>query len=286
MSALSLSLLSAFSGALAALLTKPVLRYTSTRNYLSVNFAVLFVLLLPAAPWAFALNLTPGMGALLLLTALIDVPANYFYFRAFEVLEAGPASVLLSLAPLFALTVAPLVGIAGALDAPAVGGILLTAAGVAILNRAVQSASNTGQSPHPTRRSYFLIPLASSAIFGVNVYLVKYILCNGSANPYTFYLIRTLIIAVLSHLLWRPDLRWVTPRALVAVAGRGVFVAGKWLLFLYAVALGAPALIQTVGEVTPLFVVILAALFLKEPFTRAKLLGVALVVAGLWLIAV
>lgn len=286
MSALSLSLLSAFSGALAALLTKRTLRFAPTRDYLSVNFAVLFVLLLPFAPWLFALNLTPGAVALLLLTALIDVPANYFYFRAFEVLDAGPASVLLSLAPLFALAVAPLAGMAGALDVAVVGGILLTVAGVTILNRATKSTSDSIPATRRAGHIRFLIPLASSALFGVNVYLVKYILSSDVTNPYTFYLIRTLIIAILSHLLWRPALGWVTPCALIAVAGRGIFVVGKWLLFLYAVAQGAPALVQTAGEVTPLFVVILAALFLKEPLTHAKLFGAALVVAGLWLIAV
>ena len=50
---LLLGIISALFGACSCILAKVVLRYAPVHDYLSLNFTIIFVLLLPLAPFAF-----------------------------------------------------------------------------------------------------------------------------------------------------------------------------------------------------------------------------------------
>lgn len=286
--ALLLSLASALAAAIANVAAKVVLKLAGTRDYLSLNFALLFVLLLPAAPFFF--QLSPTLPALLALVAasVIDGAANYFYFRAFELADAGTASALLSTSPLFTLLLVPLMSrwLPTRVTVWNGLGVVVTVAGIAVLNLELRRSQGTVSSRPPRlpwKRVVF--PLLTALLFGANVYLVKGILNRGYANPFTYYFVRAPIIALLTALLLRPRLDWLTPRALGLMAGRAVFVIAKWLTFLVAVGLGNPVIVNAASEVTPLFVLLLALLFLKERLTWPKIGGVALIVSGLMLLA-
>lgn len=286
---LLLGLASALAAAIANVAAKVVLNLATTRDYLSLNFALLFVLLLPAAPFFFQLSPTLPAITALVAASVIDGAANYFYFRAFELAEAGTASALLSTSPLFTLLLAPLmcrwlptqVTVWNGL------GVVITVAGIAVLNlelRRNQGAVGSRSPRPPWQQAMF--PLLTALLFGANVYLVKVILNQGYANPFTYYFVRAPIIALLTALLLRPRLGWITPRALGLMAGRAVFVIAKWLTFLVAVGLGNPVIVNAVSEVTPLFVLFLALIFLKETLTRPKVGGAVLIVGGLALLAI
>lgn len=285
--ALWLSLASAFSGAISALLAKYVLRFAETRRYLTVNFIILFVLLIPLAPFNFALQWTVPALLLMLLASCIDGLGNFYYFRAFEQTDAGTASALLSLGPIFTLALALLFPtlLSAPLNLANLAGVLVTVGGVIVLNQALRNHREAQTPAAPLHRRLFA-PLMSSLLFGLNVYLVKHILNAGIANPFTYYFVRLFIVAVMSYFAWRPDLSWVTLPRLGVIAGRAVFVIAKWLIYLHAVDLGNPALVKSASEVSPLFVVGLSALFLNERLTRDKFLGILLIIGGLWLIAV
>ncbi len=280
-----LGLASALTGAIARILAKVVLRYSDTRNYLSVNFAALFVLMIPLAPFMFQLTPTPLTFAVLLAASGLDFAANYFYFKSFEVEEASTVSALLALSPLFTLLAAPLVDRAAWLELrPAqIGGIVVAVLGVVLLNREMQRHTAAAAPRRPlTRLAY---PLIAACLLGVNVYLIKGLFSAHLMNPFTYYFLRLLIVALLSVVVFRPDLRWVNRASLSVVLGRGVFVIGQWLTMLTALELGNPSLVKAVSESSPLFVVFLAALFLHERITWRKAVGVLLVAAGLWALA-
>lgn len=286
---LLLGLTSALAAAIANVAAKVVLNLATTRDYLSLNFALLFVLLLPAAPFFFQLSPTLPAITALVAASVIDGAANYFYFRAFELTEAGTASALLSTSPLFTLLLAPLVSrwLPTQVTVWNGLGVVITVAGIAALNlelRRSQGAVGCRPPRPPWQRAVF--PLLTALLFGANVYLVKVILNQGYANPFTYYFVRAPIIALLTALLLRPRLGWITPRALGLMTGRAVFVIAKWLTFLVAVELGNPVIVNAVSEVTPLFVLLLALLFLKETLTRPKVGGAVLIVGGLALLAI
>lgn len=285
-SALLLGLTSALAAAIANIAAKVVLKFAGARDYLSLNFALLFVLLLPAAPFFFQLSPTLPAITALVAASVIDGAANYFYFRAFELADAGTASALLSTSPLFTLLLAPLVSRWLPTQITALNGlgVVVTVAGIAVLNLELRRNRDAPGSRLPWKRVGF--PLLTALLFGANVYLVKGILNQGYANPFTYYFVRAPIIALLTALLLRPRLGWITPRALGLMAGRAVFVIAKWLTFLVAVGMGNPVIVNAVSEVTPLFVLLLALLFLRETLTRPKVWGAVLIVGGLALLAV
>jgi drug/metabolite transporter (DMT)-like permease len=286
-----LSLGSALLAATATLMATYLLRDVPTRRYLSFNFAVISLLLLPGLPFFFQLTPTWRGCGVLLLTALIDGFANVGYFKALERLEPSVPSTLLGLAPLFTLLLTPLAAPTDldTLTPLVVGGIGLILLGVVILHRAPARGSDKRPNPpknQPQRAWMLLLPLGAAALFGGNVYLVKYLFALGITNPYTYYLLRVVLITALSAVLWRPDWTWVTARKGGLVAGRAALVIGQWQLFLYAVARGHPGVVKAVSDSTPLFVALLSALVLRERLTGWKLAGIGLVIGGLWLITV
>ncbi len=286
-----LSLGSALLAAITTIMAKHLLHDVPTRRYLSFNFAVISLLLLPGIPFFFRLTPTWRGCAVLFLTAMIDGFANVGYFKALERLEASIASPLLSLAPLFTLLLAPLFAAADpqTLTLRDAGGISLMLLGGVLLHRAQGPAADEDPNPQktqPQRAWLLLLPLGAAALFGGNVYLVKYLFALEITNPYTYYLLRVALITALSAVLWRPDWTWVTARKGGLVAGRAALVIGQWQLFLHAVARGHPGVVKAVSETTPLFVALLSALALHEQLTRRKLAGIGLVIGGLWAITV
>ena len=105
-------------------------------------------------------------------------------------------------------------------------------------------------------------------------------------NPYTYYFLRLFLIAIMAHIVFRPDLTWVNGNSLAVTAGRGIFVVIQWMAMLTALTMGEPAIVKAVSEVSPLFVLVLSFAFLKEHITRNKLASALLIIAGLFLIAI
>jgi drug/metabolite transporter (DMT)-like permease len=309
---LLLSLSAALSTAISRTLTKYVLRYADTKNYLSVNFAVLFALLAPFAPFAFELHTIkkwhgiPLAILMLLVASTFDFIANYYYFKAFEIEEASTVSALLSLGPLFTLLASPLAVrlIPGAqgltrLMVWDIGGTLLIVAGISTLNRQLRATRRSIPLPKPqseplppgchapeTAFKRLLVPLAASCLLGLNAYTVKYIFSQAFMNPYTYYFLRLGLVAIMAHLVFRPNLAWVNPASLATIAGRGVFVVLQWMAMLTALERGNPTIVKAVSEISPLFVIGLSMIWLKEKITRDKVVGACLIIAGLLLIAV
>jgi drug/metabolite transporter (DMT)-like permease len=307
-----LSLSAALCTAISRTLTKYVLRYADTQNYLSVNFAVLFALLAPFAPFAFELHTLkkwhgiPVALLMLFLASAFDFIANYYYFKAFEIEDASTVSALLSLGPLFTLLASPIAihVIPGAPDLTRlmvwdIGGTLLIVAGVGTLNRQLR-ATRRQDTPAQTQIEHspeavfrheaafrrLLVPLAASCLLGINAYTVKYIFSQAFMNPYTYYFLRLGLVATMAHLVFRPSLAWVNAASLATIAGRGIFVVLQWMAMLTALARGNPTIVKAVSEISPLFVIGLSMILLKEKITRDKVVGACLIIGGLLLIAV
>lgn len=288
MLALALSLASAVFGALSNVAAKHMMGLCATRDFLSVNFAILFVTLLPFAPIAFKIKTTPlGIGAILL-ASLVDAWANYFYFRSFEMNDAATASGLLSVAPLFTLLLMlalPNLGSSGLTIGVGLGVATITA-GVVLLNQGTARSKEPGAADGGSGKARRVwLPIAAAALFGGNTLLLKYILSEGIANPYSYYLLRAAIISLVMYVVLRPRLSWVSLRAIGMTFGRGIFVIAQWLLMLYALALGSAAVVKAVSETTPLFVLMLSPALLRERLDARKVFGVVLIICGLVAIA-
>ena len=83
----------------------------------------------------------------------------------------------------------------------------------------------------------------------------------------------------------RPDLKWVTSKRIFLISGRAIIVIGQWLFLLYALQIGNPALVKTVSDTSPLFVILIVFLLGKEKITVPKIIGSIAVMIGLVLIS-
>jgi drug/metabolite transporter (DMT)-like permease len=284
---LVLGLISALAGAVANIYAQKVMRFTSSRNFIALNFCMLALILLPGIPFMFELKPTWAFWLAFMVIVLTDVLSNYLYFKAFEVQDAVTASTFISLAPLFTLGLIPFIH--NGSDHPftmlTVVGILLICTGIILLNRELQKSPKPSNQPAHTRFVFLLIPIGFAFITGTNIYLAKWLFSSQLVNPYTYYFIRAIMIAFFSWLIFKPDFSWVNRQTLKISFGRSLVVALQYLLLLYALEAGSPAIIKAASDTTPLFVLFYSTVILKLALTRLKILGVFLILSGLILIA-
>lgn len=128
---------------------------------------------------------------------------------------------------------------------------------------------------------------AAYIIFGINVVVCRDIATDGGLEPIMLFSMRALVAGALFWLvsLFTPH-EHVPPRDLLLLAGAsvlGLFL--PQLTFLHAIAHTTPVDLSVMSTTTPIFTMFVAAIFLKEPITWKKALGVALSFGGiLWLI--
>lgn len=132
-----------------------------------------------------------------------------------------------------------------------------------------------------------LASAATYAIFGINIIACRDIAIDGGLAPIVLFVIRALVAGAL---FWIVSLigprEKVPPRDLLKVAGAGIIgIFLPQLTFLHAIARTAPVDLSIITTITPILTMFFAALFLKEPITWKKVLGVLVSFGGiLWLI--
>ena len=124
-------------------------------------------------------------------------------------------------------------------------------------------------------------------IFGINVVVCRDIAIEGHIEPFVLFSMRALIAGGLFWLLslFSPK-EHVPKKDLLKLAGAGILgLFLPQLTFLHAIAHTTPVDLSVMSTTTPIFTMFVAAIFLKEPITWKKALGVALSFGGiLWLI--
>ena len=128
---------------------------------------------------------------------------------------------------------------------------------------------------------------AAYIIFGINVVVCRDIATDGGLAPIVLFSMRSLVAGALFWLvsLFSPR-EHVPPRDLLRLFGAGMLgLFLPQLTFLHAIAHTTPVDLSVMSTTTPIFTMFVAAIFLREPITWKKTLGVALSFGGiLWLI--
>lgn len=132
-----------------------------------------------------------------------------------------------------------------------------------------------------------LAAAATYLIFGFNIVVCRDIASEGGLAPIMLFSIRALFAGIL---FWTTSL--FLPREKVAkgdllkIAGAGILgIFLPQLTFLHAIAMTTPVDLSIICTITPILTMFAAAVFLKEPITWKKALGVAISFIGiLWLI--
>ena len=128
---------------------------------------------------------------------------------------------------------------------------------------------------------------AAYIIFGINVVVCRDIATDGGIAPIVLFSMRALVAGGLFWFLSLFSPKEQVPRRdLLLLAGAGILgLFLPQLTFLHAIAHTTPVDLSVMSTTTPIFTMFVAAIFLKEPITWKKVLGVALSFGGiLWLI--
>ena len=128
---------------------------------------------------------------------------------------------------------------------------------------------------------------AAYIIFGINVVVCRDIATDGGIEPIVLFSMRALVAGALFWLLSlftpKEHIPWKDLLKLSGAGFLGLFL--PQLTFLHAIAHTTPVDLSVMSTTTPIFTMFVAAIFLKEPITWKKVLGVALSFGGiLWLI--
>lgn len=267
-----IALASSVFAAIANILARTILREVKAQDMLSVNFFTIGATLVLFSPLFYFFNATYQSMALLMLIAIIDTAANYFYFKTFEKTEAGVATPLLSLAPAFTFFFAWIV-----LDERTTPLTVITTFLIIFLT-IFFSASKENLARF---RSATLTPaLLASLLFGISAIPAKILLTSLHAiNAPTLYMFRAGFIALLSLLFFNFSIATVTTKQYRKIFFRSLFVIAQWLLLYYALSIGHSGVTLTLGNVTPIFVFVLGTLFLHEHITVKKVVTAGLILS-------
>lgn len=132
-----------------------------------------------------------------------------------------------------------------------------------------------------------LASAATYAIFGINIIACRDIATDGGLSPIVLFAIRALVAGSLFWLVSLIGPREKVPlHDLLKIAGAGIIgIFLPQLTFLHAIARTAPVDLSIITTITPILTMLFAALFLKEPITWKKVLGVLVSFGGIvWLI--
>lgn len=275
----------ALLGAASNLLAHRLLLKIEPKNYISLNFLILAIILLPLLPFYFQFEITPQSIKLFFLAGLMDALANYFFFLSFRFLPVVTASSLLAISPLFTLALQPLLDDTSSWSLLSTFGVLICVAGIVWLIQSTRIIPDT-ESKTRTKNLTWMYPVICAAIFGANVYLTRNLFLQEFTNPISYYFLRSLLLALIFWVLLKPTLNGVNITLLWVILLRAVFVAAQWLLMLYGFMIAVPTVVKTASEVTPLFVLGFELIFRRRKPSTQTILAAFTLVIGLILLTI
>lgn len=268
----TIAIFSALLGSIATILARTLLRNLKTQDILAINFFIMGTVLVLLSPLFYMFHASILTMSLVLLIALIDTAANYFFFKTFEQTDASVAAPLLSLAPAFTFFFSwVLLG-----DRATIGSLL---ASISILILILIFSIDFSRFD-AFKKATLWPAIISSILFGISSIPAKYLLNNLHAiNAPTLYMFRAGFIALFAVLLFNFSVTSLSISQIRIIFFRGLVVISQWILLYYALTLGNAGSVVTLGNITPVFVFLLSIVFLKEKPTLKKITCAGLILA-------
>lgn len=269
-----IAIISAFFAALANILARTLLKNLRSQDILGVNFLTMGVTLLALSSLFYQFTATILTVGLVVLIALIDTAANFFFFKTFEKTEASIATPILSLAPGFTFLLGWLV-LGDIVD---IKTYFLAALIIVLIIYFSVDFKNFGKF-----RADTLVPaLIASILFGISAIPSKILLDNMAViNAPTLYMFRAGLIALFSLLIFGFSIKRLTISQYQIIFGRGLLVITQWVLLYWALSKGNAGVTITLANITPIFVFMLSIFLLGErpTFKKALTAGSIIVLA-------
>jgi drug/metabolite transporter (DMT)-like permease len=266
-----IAIASALLAAIANILARTLLKDLKAKNIVGINFLTMGATLMLISPMFYFFDPSIKTISLLIVIGFIDTLANYYYFKVFEKTEASVATPILSLAPVFTF----FFGWILLSEKVTITTFILSILIVLLIIWFSADKKTFSQFKIDTLKP----ALIASFLFGLSAIPAKELLTNEAAiNSPTLYMYRAALIAMFSLIFFNFQIKGISTKQYRLIFFRGLFVIGQWLLLYYALTAGSAGVTITLANITPVFVFILGALFLKEAITTKKLLAALSVV--------
>jgi drug/metabolite transporter (DMT)-like permease len=264
--ATAIPIASAFLAAIASVLARLLLKGIPTQRILAANFFIMSATLLVLSPLFYIFAFTWENAGLVVLIALIDTTANYFYFKTFEHTEASVAVPILSLAPIVTF-------FASALFLGQRVSVFTIVCALIIIALII-GISTDWERIHAFKTATLYPALVSSFLFGISAIPSAYLLTTLHAtNAPTLYMIRAALIGLFAIMVFKDSFVALDLKTYRFIFFRGLFVIGQWILLYYALTFGSAGVAVTLGNITPVFVLLMSISFLDESFSTKKFLA-------------
>jgi len=217
--------------------------------------------------------LLPALGAGLL--SAVSVVAGYQALAIGVMGIIGPVCSLGAAVPV-------IVGLASGErpSAPQLAGIGIALGGAILASR----KKSAGKHHQATSKLSIVLAVVSAVAFG---FAMVFYAQGAQSDPYWSVVLArstSLIVFALAFVVMRPGLK-LTRAAAVPILGVGVLAIGGAALFSVASTLGYLSIVSVLSSVSPVFLIILAYVFLHERLSRTQQLGVVSALVGVALIA-
>jgi drug/metabolite transporter (DMT)-like permease len=200
---------------------------------------------------------------------------------SFQALAIGVMSII---GPIFTLgaAVPVIVGLASGERPSAwqLAGIAIALGGVILASR----EKSAGEHHQATSRASILLAVLCAASYGFVMVLYAH---GAQSDPYWSLLLgrsTAMIVFALAFAVMRPGLK-LTRATAVPVLAVGVFETGGITLFSVASTLGYLSIVAVLSSVYPVFLALLAYVFVHERLSRTQQLGIASALVGVAVIA-
>ena len=215
--------------------------------------------------------------------AIAGASGMFSFICFYRALATGVMSVVAPTTAVVGATIPAIVGVARGEELGAWTGVGLVVALVAIV---LVSREANGDRPSATPRSSLVLALVAGV--GFAVFFIALAETETAAGMWPLLVARIVSVPVVCLIAWRLTRR-VTPatrvsRLLATYTGVTEMIANA--LLIVALRRGELAIASVVGSLYPVSTVLLAWLFLRERLARSQMVGVALALGAIALVAV
>lgn len=227
---------------------------------------------------------TGGIMMILLLVSIgvIDMWYNILFLKALEISPASEVRSILSISPIITLVISTF--LPGSHNSFLIFLVIfLIVGGIYLFNFHAENGFNWKNLLSPFKKKAVKYSLYSATLVGISYLLISYTLNQGYTSTMSLLFVRMLIIAVYSHIIFKPvffpkDYKksvWIFSLFSLEI----IFVISR-ILQTYAISLGNVALITALAGTMPLFIAAYEIIFLKQKLHRNKIAGILLVIVG------
>ena len=262
-----LAISSAIFAAIANIIAKTILKKVNSQDIVGINFLIMAGTMIIFSPLFYHFEISYESISCLIFIVFFDTIANYYFFKTFEKTDVTVATPILSIAPLFVFLFSWFF-LNEKISIFNLSICFLITLCIVFLSFELKNFQKF--------KNETLLPAFFTAIlFSITAIPTKFLLHNLNAvNPPTLYLMRSALIGLLATFYFKSAFHKISVKEYRWIFLRGIVVIFQWLFLYFAlIKVNNTGKVFTLSNTTPIFVIFLALIFLREKINTKKIIA-------------